>query len=94
LQQIQSVLTRAWQGVLIDGAIGYDWVDWDANFTWDEVLIVGKSETYGVNPSDVYKTYLGTNKVIFDDSEGISVEAEQILVYTDVDWQSAIKIPT
>jgi hypothetical protein len=94
LQQIQSNVTRAWQGVLVDGVTTYDWQYWNDSFIWEEVLIIGQSEQYGVNPSDVYQTYLGTNKVIFDDSDGISIDAEQILVYTGIDWQSSIKIPT
>jgi hypothetical protein len=79
--------------VLIDG-VTLDWQYWVDSYIWEEVLIIGQSEIYGVNPSDVYKTYLGTNKVIFDDSDGLIVDAEKILVYTDIDWQSSIKIPT
>jgi len=93
LQQIQANITRPWQRVLVDG-ITLDWQYWVDSYIWEEVLIIGQSEIYGVNPSDVYKTYLGTNKVIFDDSDGLIVDAEQILVYTDIDWQSSIKIPT
>ena len=93
LQQIQANVTRPWQRVLIDG-VTFDWQYWIDSYIWEQVLIIGQSEIYGVNPSDVYKTYLGTNKVIFDDSDGVIVDAEQILVYTDIDWQSSIKIPT
>jgi hypothetical protein len=43
---------------------------WLNSFTWEGVLIISASDLYGVNPSDVYKTYIGTNKIIIDDDEG------------------------
>jgi hypothetical protein len=94
LQQLQSIITRPWQRVLVEGETTYDWQYWDDSFIWEDVLIIGESEIYGVNPSDVYQTYLGTNKIIFDDSQGLSIDPEQILMYIDIDWQSSIKIPT
>ena len=56
-------------------------------------MVVEASDLYGVNPSDVYKTYLGTNKIIIDDAEGMIFDAEKLRLYSDTDWQTVVKIP-
>ena len=93
LQQVQSTVTRPWQQVITDGITNYDWEYWLNSSTWEGVLIIGTSELYGVNPSDVYKTYIGTNKIIFDDEEGLTVDADKIKVYTDTTWTIQVGTP-
>ena len=93
LQQVQSTITRPWLKVKTDGATNYQWQYWLNNFTWEGVLVVEASDLYGVNPSDVYKSYLGTNKIIIDDSEGMIFDAEKLRLYSDTDWQTVVKIP-
>ena len=93
LQQVQSTLNRPWQQVKTDGTTNFQWQYWLDNFTWEGVLVVEASDLYGVNPADVYKTYLGTNKIIIDDSEGMIFDAEKLRLYSDTDWQTTVKIP-
>ena len=93
LQQVQSTLTRPWQQVITDGATNFQWEYWLNSSTWEGVLVIGSSELYGVNPSDVYKTYIGTNKIIFDDEEGLTVDADKIKVYTDTVWTIRVGTP-
>ncbi len=93
LQQIQSVTTRPWLKVKEDGPSSYDWSFWVNNYTWDGVLVISQSELYGVNPVDVYKTYLGTNKIIIDDSEGVEFNPDKIKVYNNSIWTSSVTIP-
>jgi hypothetical protein len=93
LQQVQSTITRPWLKVKTDGATNYQWQYWLNNFTWEGVLVVEASDLYGVNPSDVYRSYLGTNKIIIDDSEGMIFDAEKLRLYSDTDWQTVVKIP-
>ena len=93
LQQVQSTITRPWLKVKTDGVTNYQWQYWLNNFTWEGVLVVEASDLYGVNPADVYKTYLGTNKIIIDDSEGMIFDAEKLRIYSDTDWQTVVKIP-
>jgi len=93
LQQVQSTITRPWLKVKTDGVTNFNWQYWINNFTWEGVLVVEASDLYGVNPADVYKTYLGTNKIIIDDSEGMIFDAEKLRIYTDTDWQTVVKIP-
>ena len=93
LQQVQSTLTRPWQQVITDGATNFQWEYWLNSSTWEGVLVIGSSELYGVNPSDVYKTYIGTNKIIFDDEEGLTVDADKIKVYKDTVWTIRVGTP-
>lgn len=92
LQQVQSNLLRPWLKVKIDG-VSLDWEYWLNNFVWQGVLILSSSDLYGVIPSDVYKTYLGTNKIIIDDQEGMSFDADKLKVYSDTLWTTIVGTP-
>jgi hypothetical protein len=93
LQQIQSTLVRPWLKVKTDGITNFNWQYWINNFTWQGVLVIGTSNLYGVNPDSVYQTYLGTNKIIIDDSEGMIFDADRVKIYADTSWQTSVKIP-
>jgi hypothetical protein len=93
LQQVQSTLTRPWLKVKTDEGTNYQWQYWLNNFTWGGVLIISSSDLYGVSPDEVYKTYLGTNKIIIDDNAGMTFNPETLRVYNDTTWQSTVKIP-
>ena len=93
LQQVQSTLIRPWQQVITDGITSYDWEYWLNSSTWEGVLVIGRSDLYGVNPVDIYNTYIGTNKIIFDDDEGLTVDADKIKVYTDTTWTINVGTP-
>ncbi len=93
LQQVQSTLTRPWQQVISYDGENFQWQDWLNSSTWEGVLVIGSSDRYGVNPVDVYSTYIGTNKIIFDDEEGLTVDADKIKVYTDTTWTLKVGTP-
>jgi hypothetical protein len=93
LQQVQSTLTRPWLKVKTDGVTNYQWQYWLNNFTWDGVLVISASDLYGVSPDEVYKTYLGTNKIIIDDNEGMTFNPDLLKVYNNTTWQTTVKIP-
>jgi hypothetical protein len=86
LQQIQSVLPRPWIKVKSDNGINLDWQYWDNTFSWNGMLVLGTYDVYGVDPGYVYRAYLGTNKTIFDDSYGLSVNPDKINIYSTVNW--------
>ena len=93
LQQVQSTFLRPWLKVKTDGFTNFDWQYWTNNFVWEGVLVISASDIYGVSPIDVYKSYIGTNKIIIDDEQGMSFNPEKIRVYTDTTWQTTVKIP-
>jgi hypothetical protein len=93
LQEVESRTIRPWFKVLTDGVTVFDWQFWFNNFTWDGMLIIGSSQFYGINPSDIYKTYIGTNKIIVDDGEGLIYQPEKLKVYTEIEWSTTVSTP-
>jgi hypothetical protein len=56
------------------------------------MLVLGTSSLYGVNPDLIYKAYLGTNKIIIDDSEGMIFDADKVKIYADTSWQTSVRV--
>jgi hypothetical protein len=93
LQQLQKYITRPWIKIKEDGIINLDWQYWLNNYIWQGVLVLASSNLYATNPDEIYKAYIGTNKIIVDDSHGMSFDADKIKVYTDTNWQTTVKTP-
>lgn len=92
LQLAQSRILRSWSKVKTVASIDKDWEDW-LSYTWNQILVLGTSNLYGTNPADIYKTYIGTNKIIIDDDAGMSISPDTIKMYQDATWQSFIVTP-
>lgn len=67
LQQVQRVSVRPWFSVRESGRIRFDWRDWQGIFKWFEVLVLSTRSFYGVDPADIYRSYVGTTRIIVDD---------------------------
>jgi hypothetical protein len=93
LQEVESSTNRPWFRVLTDGVTTFDWQYWFNNFNWDEMFVISSSQFYGINPEDIYKTYIGTNKIIIDDGEGLIYQPEKLKVYTGVEWSTTVSTP-
>jgi hypothetical protein len=93
LQEVESRTFRPWYKVLTDGITTFDWQYWLNNFTWEGMLVIGSSEFYGINPLDIYKTYIGTNKIIIDDGEGLIYQPETLKIYSGIEWSSTVATP-
>jgi hypothetical protein len=93
LQEVESRTIRPWFKVLTDGVTVFDWQFWFNNFTWDGMLVIGSSQFYGINPTDIYKTYIGTNKIIVDDGEGLVYQPEKLKVYSEIEWSTTVSTP-
>jgi hypothetical protein len=93
LQQIQSVITRPWANVKTEDGTNFDWQHWETNYTWNGMLVISTSSTYGVNPSEIYKTYIGTNKIIVDDGEGMILDSDKLKIYDAVEWSTSVVTP-
>ena len=94
LKRIQSKITRPWIKVYEDNGIEFSWNSWKTSsdndpLSWDNMLTVSTVETYTANPAEIYNTYIGTNKIIIDDSEGMVFDAEKLRVFESVEWSSA-----
>jgi hypothetical protein len=93
LQQLQKYINRPWIKVKEDGVLDLDWQYWVNDYIWQEVLVVASSNLYATNPDEIYKTYTGTNKIIVDDSTGMSFDSDKIKIYTETTWQTIVKTP-
>jgi hypothetical protein len=93
LQEIESQITRPWFNVKTTGGLDLDWQFWKNSYIWENVLVVSSKEAYSINPSDIYNTYMGSNKIIIDDLEGLVIDADKIRAYSNVSWLSSVQIP-
>lgn len=90
LQEVQQVTQRPWFKVKRSGALTLDWDYWAKAYYWQGMMILSSINLYGVNPSDIYKTFIGTNKIIVDDSSILRFKDYQYSAFTDVLWQAQV----
>jgi hypothetical protein len=88
LQQVQKTITRPWLRVKSDGTLNYEWQYWIDNYLWEGMLSIATSEIYGVSPESIYSAYTGTNEIIIDDQNGLSIDADALRVYNAISWSS------
>ena len=59
--------------------------------TWEDLYQVVKPAISGINPEDVYKIYLGANKVILNGSTAaLTFKDYEYNLYRDITWQSKV----
>lgn len=90
LQAIQNVNKRPWARVKFGIDDLLDWEYWNDYYLWQGVLVQSSLSYYGVNPSDLYKAYTGTNKIIVDDDRVFGIKGYEYNIFKDVSWQSQI----
>ena len=96
LQEVQNISERPWFRVRVLGSSTQPllWDFWDSPaFNWNKVLVLSEKSYYGVDPSDVYKSYTGTNKIIVDDERPISLGNYSYTIFTDVNWSQFVQDP-
>lgn len=87
LQEVQQVSLRPWFKVKYSGPNTLDWEFWNSAYIWDGVLVLSATSLYGIDPSDIYKSYTGTNKIIVDDESIFGLNNYEYNFYQDVLWQ-------
>lgn len=68
LQEVQQVTTRPWFRVQTISDLEVEWDFWNNYYLWRGVLVISSTSFYGVDPAEIYKTYIGTNKLIAADN--------------------------
>ena len=95
LDQARNQITRKWFGVESIGGVDIDWRYWaegqdnpegNQPYTWSQVLVVSPSDYYGVDPEAIYKSFVGTNKIIASDFRELRLSSYQYSVYKDLEW--------
>jgi hypothetical protein len=92
LQEIQRQSKRSWFGVESTYDVWYNVLrtPFGGNYNWDDILVVSESSYFGINPEDIYNTYVGTNKIIIDDYSKVTIANANYEIITDVEWQSQV----
>jgi hypothetical protein len=94
LQEVQNVSDRPWFRVKVLSGSTLDWEFWDSpSFNWNKVLVLAEKSFYGVDPSEIYKSYTGTNKVIVGDDTPVTLKDYGYAVYTDINWVKYVVDP-
>jgi hypothetical protein len=75
----------SWLQVLIAAASG--------NFLWNDLLVVSSVSFFGVNPKDIYRAYVGTNKIIADGAAPLVIGNAEYRAFLDIDWFSSVATP-
>lgn len=63
-------------------------------YTWNNVLIIGQSNSLGISLPEIFKSYVGTNKIIFDDASGVSLSNYRFRTYKRVTPVTFTKKPS
>jgi hypothetical protein len=88
LEQEQKVSYRSWGAVSSTGS----WDFWQTWGTWSRTKITSTNNVYAIDPSDIFARYVGTNRIIIDDTtDGILFDPEKIRVYIDIGWSTSVK---
>lgn len=90
LQEVTNTVERPWFKVKLLGTLDLDWGFWNPAYMWNNVLVISETSYYGVNPSDIYKVYTGTNKIIIDDEVETTFGKYSYTVAEDVLWRSQV----
>lgn len=67
-----------------------DWDFWRGDgvslntYAWNNVLIISQASNLGISLPEIFKAYTGTNKLIFDDNSGISLNSYRFRTYKRV----------
>jgi hypothetical protein len=98
IQEIERQSLRLWNEV---AGISYDWDYWrtkinnfGAAYLWYDVLVLSSTQYYGVDPTNIYKAYTGTNKIVSGDSSILYLGG--LLEYNitkEMSWSSSIVKP-
>jgi hypothetical protein len=90
LQELQKNIIRPWLEVLTDKESILEWQYWESSSLWNDVLILSSSDGYKILPDEVYKTYMGTNKTIIDDTDAITILFDTVSVFSNVIWTDSV----
>jgi hypothetical protein len=97
-----SIDYRPWQYVLNSDPTNPSppannlWSDWNGTLgtTWQDVLVISASGSFITTSEDIYNTYIGTNRSVVDDADGISIYNDDVNIYTDITWYTTEYIPS
>jgi hypothetical protein len=91
LTQINKQTKRPWYRVKSGVDITYDWLFWDKFYSWDGVLVIASQSVYGADLAGIYRSYMGTEKIIVDDDTSLVMTGYNYPISTDITWRSPVQ---
>lgn len=91
LQEAKSIIYRRWDDIKGSPASPLDWKYWKEDIsptTWDNVLKLAETGSYGINPSQLFKVYTGTNREIVDDESILLVQDNGVTMFMGAEWST------
>jgi hypothetical protein len=72
------------------------WSDWNGilGTTWQDVLVVSATGSFVTTSKEIYETYIGINRSVIQDTDGISIYNDDVNIYSDITWYTAEYIPS
>jgi hypothetical protein len=75
LQDVKDEEYRKWFGVKYIYPQTLEWDYWlTGEFLWEGTLVLASTNYYGIDPSTIYKSYTGTNKIIIDSQASLIID--------------------
>lgn len=93
LQEVERSSVRLWDALF---AGDLDWQAWldlvnalGQNYKWRDVLVIASTIYSGIDPSDIYKSYTGTNKILTADNSVLGIGKPSYKVINGLAWSSS-----
>jgi hypothetical protein len=70
----------------------FDWQYWyDQNGSseiqqWRGVYVLEETRETLLTPRDIYKTFIGTNRMVIDDNSSLSIDSDSMTVLSSISW--------
>jgi hypothetical protein len=80
---------RKWYAVRSEPDNVLDWDYWDESL-WREVLFLSESEPTILDPGKIYKQYVGTDRLVFEDNYVLNLGDYRYSTFKDVRWSRQI----
>lgn len=88
LQEVQKIEIREWFNVKYALPLTLEWDYWHtSSYMWNGVLVISSTSYYGIDPSTIYKSYTGTNKIIIDTDKTFTINAYEYKMYKGITSQ-------
>ena len=91
---------RIWLRVLTEDGLGnLTWAYWETDpvtsdqQTWRDVAVITERTVFDLSQNDIYKAFAGVNRIIVDDGTSLSVNSDQLTVFSGTNWNRFSGIP-
>ncbi len=64
------------------------------SYSWNNVLVIGNPSILGISLTQIFKSYVGTNKTVFDDNLGVSLFGYKFRTYKKITPVTFTKKPS